>query len=160
MEPKSHIHRKLHIISLGCSLFARRYWGNILVGYRSCRTVFYSYDTTSSLFLFHWLLRCFTSPGALHTPMYSADDRAAFPARGFPIRISPDQRLLATSPKLFAGCYVLLRRFMSSHPPYALIALQPSENRNAVRFQQMVLLACLHLNVDSHYLFLLDCIQL
>ena len=39
---------------------------------------------------------------------------------GFPIRTSPDQRLLATSPKLFAGCYVLHRLSMSRHPPYAL----------------------------------------
>lgn len=53
--------------------------------------------------------------------MYSAPGNAAFPALGFPIRISPDQRLLATSPKLFAGCYVLHRHVLSSHPPYALM---------------------------------------
>src|SRR3989339_1227347 len=73
------------------------------------------------LFLFLWVLRCFTSPGARPAPMYSAQDNAAFPALGFPIRISPDQRLLATSPKLFAGCYVLHRHVLSSHPPYALM---------------------------------------
>ena len=39
---------------------------------------------------------------------------------GFPIRTSPDQRLLATSPRLIAGCYVLHRLFLSRHPPYAL----------------------------------------
>src|SRR3989339_886595 len=39
---------------------------------------------------------------------------------GYPIRISPDQRLLTTSPKLFAGCYVLHRLLMSRHPPFAL----------------------------------------
>ena len=58
--------------------------------------------------------------------MYSVWVHAAFPAWGFPIRISPDQRLLATSPKLIAGCYVLHRHVLSSHPPYALNdALQP-----------------------------------
>src|SRR3989338_3660968 len=40
---------------------------------------------------------------------------------GYPIRKSPVQRLLATSPKLIAGCYVLHRLLMSRHPPYALI---------------------------------------
>ena len=39
---------------------------------------------------------------------------------GFPIRRSPGQRLLATLPRLFAGCYVLLRYVMSRHPPCAL----------------------------------------
>ena len=81
------------------------------------------------LFIFLWVLRCFTSPGALPLPMYSEEDHAVFPAWCFHIRISPDQRLLATSPKLFAGCYVLHRHVLSSHPPYALInALQPFIN--------------------------------
>ncbi len=57
--------------------------------------------------------------------MYSVIDDAAFPAPGYPIRTSPDQRLLATSPKLFAGCYVLHQHVLSSHPPYTLIPLQP-----------------------------------
>src|SRR3990167_4318851 len=39
---------------------------------------------------------------------------------GCPIRRSPVQRLLATSPRLFAGCYVLHRLLMSRHPPFAL----------------------------------------
>ncbi len=39
---------------------------------------------------------------------------------GYPIRKSPDQRLLATSPRLIAGCYVLHRRSMPRHPPSAL----------------------------------------
>ena len=73
------------------------------------------------LFLFLWLLRCFTSPGFLPLPMYSVTDHAAFPARGFPIRTSSDQRLLATSPGLIAGCYVLHRHVLSSHSPYALM---------------------------------------
>ena len=86
-------------------------------------------EVVSSLFLFHWVLRCFTSPGARRTPMYSVHDNAAFPALGYPIRIFPDHRLLATSPELFAGCYVLLRRALSSHPPYALMLYNHSQPR-------------------------------
>jgi hypothetical protein len=44
-----------HIDGLGCSLFARRYWGN-----RVC-------------FIFLRVLRWFTSPGWLRRPMYSSD---------------------------------------------------------------------------------------
>jgi hypothetical protein len=73
-----------------------------------------------SCFLFLWLLRCFTSPGSLPTPIYSAQNNTAFPVLGFPIRKSPDQRLFATFPRLIAGYYVLHRHFLSRHPPYAL----------------------------------------
>ena len=45
--------RAWHIDGLGCSLFARRYWGN-----RFC-------------FIFLRVLRWFTSPGWLRHPMYS-----------------------------------------------------------------------------------------
>jgi hypothetical protein len=39
---------------------------------------------------------------------------------GFPIRKSPDQSSLANSPRLIAGCYVLLRLLVPRHPPCAL----------------------------------------
>ena len=42
---------------------------------------------------------------------------------GFPIRTSPGHRLLASSPKLIAGSYVLLRLLMPRHPPCALLYL-------------------------------------
>ena len=42
---------------------------------------------------------------------------------GFPIRISPDQSLVADSPKLFAGSNVLHRLQLPRHPPCALIRL-------------------------------------
>ena len=42
---------------------------------------------------------------------------------GFPIRTSPDQSLVADSPKLFAGSNVLHRLQLPRHPPYALIRL-------------------------------------
>ena len=43
---------------------------------------------------------------------------------GCPIRTFLDQRLLATSPELIAGCYVLRRLLMPRHPPYALVAIR------------------------------------
>ena len=81
-----------------------------------------------SCFLFLWLLRCFTSPGHLHAPMNSARNGRSLHRPGFPIRISPGQRLLATSPKLFAGCYVLHRPRVSRHPPCALLHTTKTQN--------------------------------
>ena len=72
-------------------------------------------------FLFLWLLRCFTSPGLLHTAMYSLYSNCVLPQMGSPIRKSPDQSLLGSSPRLIAPCDVLLRWIVSRHPPYALI---------------------------------------
>ena len=42
---------------------------------------------------------------------------------GCPIRTSPGQSLLGSSPKLFAACRVLHRFLVPRHPPYALIRL-------------------------------------
>ena len=39
---------------------------------------------------------------------------------GFPIRISPDQSSIASSPRLFAGLHVLHRLLPPRHPPCAL----------------------------------------
>ncbi len=60
-------------------------------------------------FLFLWVLRCFTSPGMLYTPMYSVYSNSTFIELSFLIRTSTDQRLLGTFPWLFAPCNVLLR---------------------------------------------------
>ena len=57
--------------------FARRYLGN------------------HSYFLFLRVLRCFSSPGSLHTPMDSFAGVQALPWTGSPIRISTDRSLLA-----------------------------------------------------------------
>ena len=54
--------------------------------------------------------------------MYSVQEYWLMPV-GFPIRISPDQSLVADSPKLFAGSNVLHRLQLPRHPPYALIRL-------------------------------------
>ena len=37
--------------------------------------------------------------------------------QGFPIRTSPDESLFASSPRLIAGYYVLLRHLLPRHPP-------------------------------------------
>src|SRR3546814_9670283 len=58
---------------LGCSPFARRYWGNL------------------GCFLFLRLLRYFSSPGSLPMAMYSPLDTPF--GVGFPIRTLPDQSL-------------------------------------------------------------------
>ena len=42
---------------------------------------------------------------------------------GFPIRKFPDHRLLASSPRLIAGSYVLHRLLTPRHPPDALCSL-------------------------------------
>ena len=81
-------------------------------------SVIYNFD----YFLFLWVLRCFTSPGSLrYAYKFSAGSPTFDGQRGSPIRTSPDQRLLATSPKLIAGCYVLHRLTVSRHPPCALV---------------------------------------
>src|ERR1700736_1605369 len=63
---------------LGCSDFARHYYRN-----HGC-------------FLFLWVLRWFTSPGSLRTPMNSEYDYCCSQQQGFPIRTSPDHGMLAS----------------------------------------------------------------
>ena len=110
--------------ALGSSPFARRYLGN--VSHRKLTQnaqknfcVFCVQNSVIHYFLFLWLLRCFTSPGLLraHCCAKSCNLNAAW---GCPIRTSPDQSLLASSPTLIAGCYVLHRLSLPRHPPYAL----------------------------------------
>ena len=81
-------------LGLGCSLFARRYWGN-----RCC-------------FLFLWLLRCFSSPGCL------------LPAHGFSRQFKrltylgiSGSMLIFNSPKHFVACYALPRLWVPRYPP-------------------------------------------
>ena len=65
----------------------------------------------------------FQFPGlSSYTYIFSAR-YSVFNRVGYPIRISPDQRLLTTSPKRFAGSHVLHRHLMSRHPPSTLGAL-------------------------------------
>lgn len=77
---------------LGCFRFARRYSGN-----RIC-------------FLFLRVLRCFSSPGCLPSPMNSVVDSTRLRVEGFPIRKSPDRSLL-TAPR---GISVFVPSFFGS----------------------------------------------
>ena len=85
---------------LGCSDFARRYSRN-----HFC-------------FLFLQVLRWFTSLGLLPDPMYSDQDKPCSHGLGFPIRKSPDRRLLA-SPRglsqLTASFFACLRQGIHTH---------------------------------------------
>src|SRR5450755_1348474 len=47
---------------------------------------------------------------------------------GFPIRKSPDRSLVADSPGLIAGSYVLLRLLVPRHPPCALSNLATTDD--------------------------------
>jgi hypothetical protein len=67
----------LKIFGLGSSPFARRYSEN------------------RCFFLFLRLLRCFSSPGSPHIPMYSVYGDSSLPLPGFPIRTSVDQYVFA-----------------------------------------------------------------
>ena len=53
--------------------------------------------TESILFLFLRLLRCFTSPGIAYPSLFdSGRNNDVLPSLGYPIRESPDQRVLTT----------------------------------------------------------------
>jgi hypothetical protein len=56
-------------------------------------------------------------------PRVRSSCEVALEALGFPIRISPDHRVLARSPRLFAGSCVLHRLLLPRHPPHALCSL-------------------------------------
>src|ERR687887_434605 len=55
--------------------------------------------------------------------MDSGGSTRALPRVGFPIRKSPDQRLVSTSPRLIAAAHVLHRLLAPRHPPCALVLL-------------------------------------
>src|SRR4029077_8191717 len=57
------------------------------------------------------------------TPMDSVWGTRALPRVGFPIRKSPDQRLLGSSPRLIAAINVLHRLLVPRHSPCALVLL-------------------------------------
>ena len=76
---------------------------------------------TRNCFLFHRVLRCFNSPGAhLIVLWIQTTDSYVLHRKVSPFGNLRIKRLLTTSPKLIASCYVLHRLFVSRHPPYAL----------------------------------------
>ncbi len=97
---------------MGSSLFARRYWGNRF------------------LFLFLEVLRCFSSLGCLHYSMCSSSGDGVLPPSGCPIRVSPDQCLLA-APR---GVSSLATPFIGSFCQgihHALFVAYPLQTRNS-----------------------------
>src|SRR5262249_5409199 len=61
-------------------------------------------------------------------PMCSGRGDEPLRPPGFPIRKSPDLSLVADSPGLIAGSYVLLRLLVPRHPPCALINLATTDD--------------------------------
>jgi hypothetical protein len=106
---------------LGCSDFARHYFRN-----HGC-------------FLFLQVLRWFTSLSSLGYPMYSDNRNRCSHRLGFPIRKSPDRRLLA-SPRglsqLTTSFFACLRQGIHTH---ALSSLTIKSNSNT-KFRNVLLL--------------------
>ena len=67
-------------------------------------------------FLFLQVLRCFSSLGSPHAPIYSVHDNTTLLVLSFLIRTSADQNI-CFSPQLIAACHVLLRRYVPRHSP-------------------------------------------
>ena len=107
-QPRSH----LRDIGLGCSRFARHYYGNHSL---------FSFPQGTEMFHFPWL-----APSAL---CIQAEVPRLFATVGFPIRTSPDQHLVGSFPELFAATRVLLRLSAPRHPPHALSSLLTSFSR-------------------------------
>ena len=74
-------------------------------------------------FLFLALLRCFSSGGSPHMPMYSAYDDKTFLLPDCSIRKSTDISLTYSSPWLIAVSHVLHRLSVPRHSPCALCSL-------------------------------------
>jgi hypothetical protein len=90
---------------LGCYPFARHYSGN-----RFC-------------FLFHRILRCFTSPGIALEPYIFRPKYPAMTRDGFPHSEIFGSKRACRSPKLIAAYHVLHRLLMPRHPLCALSSL-------------------------------------
>ena len=97
---------------LGCSEFARHYYRN-----HGC-------------FLFLGVLRWFTSPRSLDYPMYSDKRNIGLPILGFPIRKSPDHRLLASSRSLSQLTTSFIAYFRQGIHTHALSSLTIKSTMN------------------------------
>src|SRR5207244_10808806 len=68
--------------------------------------------------------KMFQFPGLpLPALLYSGRGMRALPRIGFPIRTSPDQRMVSSFPGLIAAAHVLHRLLAPRHPPCALSLL-------------------------------------
>ncbi len=107
MDPLPRCH--LRDTGLGFSHFARHYFGNHSL---------FSLPQGTEMFHFPWL-----APASLFIQL---EVTPLFTVLGFPIRTSPDQRSVDSSPKLFAATRVLHRLLAPRHPPHALSSLLAS----------------------------------
>src|SRR3954452_7566399 len=124
-QPHARNARRLsHAHGLASSAFARHYSRN-----HTC-------------FLFLRVLRCFTSPRSLPTPMYSVPGDTTSLVPGFPIRTSSDPRSVDSSPRHIAASHVLHRLPVPRHPPCALKHLQhKTKSLKTLK---------LHINTEQH----------
>jgi hypothetical protein len=74
-------------------------------------------------FLFHRVLRCFTSPGFAFQAYVFNLEFAGITRRGFPHSDISGSKRACRSPKLIAACCVLHRLPVPRHSPYALSSL-------------------------------------
>ncbi len=104
---------------LGCSDFARHYFRN-----HGC-------------FLFLQVLRWFTSLSLLEHPMYSGERNRCSHRLGFPIRKSPDHRLLASSrglSQLTTSFFASLRQGIHTHALSSLTIKSISNTKYSMSF--------------------------
>ena len=87
---------------LGCSLFARRYWGNRI------------------LFLFLRLLRCFNSAGVAFQSLCVQQWNSSRKTAGFSHSEIPGSKRVCRYPRLIAASHVLHRLTSPRHSPIAL----------------------------------------
>jgi hypothetical protein len=92
------------------------------------------YSRNHGCFLFLRVLRWFTSPGSLGTPMYSAHRTQCSHRVGSPIRTSPDHRLLApprSFSQLATSFFACLRQGIHTHALSSLtIKLTPDTQKS------------------------------
>ena len=107
----------MHARGLGCSRFARHYSGNHPLPKQGSRRRRDSFSFPRGTELFHFprsgLAELFDSPG----------DIPLLDGMGFPIRKSPDPRLLTPTRSLSQLHHVLHRLLTPRHPPEALSSL-------------------------------------
>ena len=109
-------------LGLASSAFARHYLRNLC------------------WFLFLALLRCFSSGGSPHMPMYSAYDDKTFLLPDCSIRKSTDLAPTYGSPWLIAVSHVLLRLSVPRHSPCALCSLTIFVESWVFRVESLIIL--------------------
>ena len=87
------------------------------------------YSRNRFFFLFLWVLRCFSSPRSPHIHYFThVWIYRLFFLYEFPHSEIPGSKLMCSSPRLIATCYVLHRLLVPRHSPYALSSLTYKKN--------------------------------